>query len=190
LFIPTLAFLLFLNLDTYLSFALSHKAKQYIVILVFFNTAIVPMLTMLLLKKTGKISTLSLHDKRERLVPLFVGAACYFLTYNLLLKLHLHPFIAFYLATCTILALLTMSVTWFWKISAHMVSMGALTGALVVFTPWLQVDTSNWIIASFVLAGLLGSARIVLKGHGLLQVLAGFVVGFATTLLLFVLHVW
>jgi membrane-associated phospholipid phosphatase len=62
--------------------------------------------------------------------------------------------------------------TW-WKISTHTAAIGGVGGALFGFNPvW-------WFCVVLVVAGILGSARMILRQHSLSQVLTGFAVGFA-----------
>jgi membrane-associated phospholipid phosphatase len=76
-----------------------------------------------------------------------------------------------------------------WKISIHMVGMGGLTGVdfalsnLFFFNPLLP----GCIL--ILLSGLVGSSRMVLRQHSLLQVVVGFAVGFVCAML-FTLSTW
>jgi membrane-associated phospholipid phosphatase len=52
-----------------------------------------------------------------------------------------------------------------------------VAGALFVFGEFFGFNPVWWLCVVFFLAGLLGTSRMILRQHSLLQVVAGFVVG-------------
>jgi hypothetical protein len=184
-FLPTIALFILFALNTHVSFAITPKGKQFILILVFFNTAIVPMLIVLLLKRMRIISSLSLRERKDRVAPLLLGATFYVINYFLLLRLALHPLINFYFAGATIVVIAALLITLRWKISIHMLSMGAISGLFISLGLILPNDVTFYIAASFILSGIVGSARLTLKAHHPSHIFAGYIVGFAIMLGLF-----
>jgi membrane-associated phospholipid phosphatase len=71
-----------------------------------------------------------------------------------------------------------------WKISIHMVGLGALLGTLFGLSSFLLIDLRMVIILFLLLAGLVGVARITLGAHKPSQIYAGFFVGFLCEYLL------
>jgi membrane-associated phospholipid phosphatase len=65
-----------------------------------------------------------------------------------------------------------------WKISNHMASIGGLTGALIALSLRLEINTSYILALVFLFAGLIGTARLILKKHNPLQIYAGYALGF------------
>jgi membrane-associated phospholipid phosphatase len=78
-----------------------------------------------------------------------------------------------------------MFITIRWKISVHMTSWGGLTGFLLVSSFALRVDILMLILISILLAGALGSSRIILKAHTPAQVYAGYLLGVFGMLLVY-----
>jgi membrane-associated phospholipid phosphatase len=79
--------------------------------------------------------------------------------------------------------IVSLIVTFFWKISIHMIGIGGLTGIVYVTIQYLAPG-SNLIVAGLILiAGLVAFARIKLQAHNSMQVLVGYVVGFVCTYL-------
>jgi membrane-associated phospholipid phosphatase len=64
-----------------------------------------------------------------------------------------------------------------WKISTHTAAIGGVAGALFVFGELFGFNPVWWLCVVMILAGLLGSSRMILRQHSLLQVVAGFWVG-------------
>lgn len=186
LIIPTLGIFILFQLNTYVSFSVTMEARRFIMVMVFVNTALAPVIAILVLKRLGYIKDLFLYDSRERILPLLFSAIMFFMTYYLLRQLTLPSLIYFYLMGASLLALLTLLISFVWKISIHMVSLGGLTGLLIVTSILLQVDVSRLIIAVFLVSGITAAARIHLRAHVPLQIYAGYLLGLGVMLLLFV----
>ena len=56
--------------------------------------------------------------------------------------------------------------------------MGGVAGALFVFADIFGFNPVWWFCLVFLLAGILGTARMILRQHSLPQVVCGFAVGF------------
>lgn len=186
LIIPTIGIFILFQLNTYVSFSVTMEARRFIMVMVFVNTALAPVLAILVLKRLGYIKDLFLYDSKERILPLLFSAIMFFMTYYLLRQLTLPSLIYFYLMGASLLALLTLLISFVWKISIHMVSLGGLTGLLIVTSILLQVDVSRLIIAAFLVSGITAAARIHLRAHLPLQIYAGYLLGLGVMLLLFV----
>lgn len=157
------------------------SVKGMILGAVFFSTALVPGLFILLLVKTGSAHDLELTDRRERLLPYLIlvtsNMACLFFLYKMRM-----PFWILSQLMAVIAALLAaLCINFFWKISAHMLGIGGLLGAIMGICRVQHTDPYWLFIAGFLAAGLLGVSRIWLKRHTPMQVYAGFALGFAFT---------
>jgi len=64
-----------------------------------------------------------------------------------------------------------------WKISTHMASCGIMVGGLLSYSFIFQFNPVSWLCFFILLAGLLGSARIIVRQHTLNEVGGGFLVG-------------
>ena len=73
-----------------------------------------------------------------------------------------------------------------WKLSEHMAGAGAIIGGLVAFSALFGYNPVGWLCIFILVAGVLGTARIILQHHTLGEVMGGFAVGLICTLL--VLH--
>ena len=66
-----------------------------------------------------------------------------------------------------------------WKISTHTAAIGGVAGALFVFSEVFRFNPTWWFCLVIVLAGMLGTSRMILRQHTLAQVVVGFIIGFA-----------
>ena len=70
-----------------------------------------------------------------------------------------------------------------WKISTHTAAIGGVAGALFVFADIFGFNPVWWFCLVFTVAGILGTARMILRQHSLSQVAGGFGIGFACAVL-------
>ena len=118
-----------------------------------------------------------MENKRERLLPFSVVTILYFLSFFLMKQMGVPPTILNVILAGGILILIIVLITIRWKISAHMAGIGALSATLVAFTVVLKADFIGYLLISLFVAGILGTARMVLKSHTPQEVYAGFGLG-------------
>ena len=99
-------------------------------------------------------------------------------------QIGISPVYDYCLLGAALLALITLIVNFFWKISAHTVSMGGVLGILTGLHLILLIDL-NWIIfTTVILGGIAGYARMLAGTHSEAQVYSGYLLGFLVTFLL------
>jgi membrane-associated phospholipid phosphatase len=185
LIIPTLGIIILFRLNTYISFAVADQAKRFVMMIFFINTALAPAMVTVLLKRAGVIGDVLLDERSERLFPLLASAVFYILTYYLLKKITLPSIIYYYVIGATLLVLICLMITFRWKISIHMMSMGGITGFLISASMLLRTDISLLILASILFSGFVGASRIRLNAHTPFQVYAGFLLGLVVMISLY-----
>ena len=70
-----------------------------------------------------------------------------------------------------------------WKISTHTAAIGGVAGGLFAFGEIFAFNPVGWLCLVLIIAGLLGTSRMILRQHTLSQVLSGFGVGLVTAAL-------
>lgn len=114
----------------------------------------------------------------DRVLPLMFSAIYYYVGYYLLGRLPIFPVYKIFLISTILVIILLMIISLRWKISNHMASIGGLTGALIALSLRLEINTSYILALVFLFAGLIGTARMILKKHNPLQIYAGYALGF------------
>lgn len=183
--LPTLAIIIVFAIPSYVAFSVPAGARRLIIGLVFVNTCIAPFLIILLMKKLGLITEYSLSNRNERVYPIMVSVFFYMFTYYLFRQANLPSLINFFVMGATILVLIGFVVTFYWKISLHMISIGGFTAYLIAVSFLLGYSMPMLIVSSILMSGVLGSARLKLKAHNPAQVYMGWITGFGVMLLLF-----
>ena len=64
-----------------------------------------------------------------------------------------------------------------WKISTHTAAIGGVAGALVSYSVAFNFNPLWWLCLVLMMAGAVGSARMILRQHTLSQVVTGFLIG-------------
>ena len=70
-----------------------------------------------------------------------------------------------------------------WKLSEHAAGTGAVLGGLVAFSALFGYNPVWWLCLVILVAGVVGTARIILGHHTVGEVLGGFAVGYACAML-------
>ncbi len=179
-------FLTSLALFVILAGARSNGATDFWVLLFnsAFFTSIAPMLFIFYLYATDRISDLdmSIRAERERVFIAFV--VFYALGALDLWLIHAPAIMTASMAAYAVSSLIVQWITRYWKISTHALG---ITAPLIALTVLFGQRPAPF----YVLIPLVGWSRVYLRAHTLLQVLAGTLLAFITTLLFFRLfHVW
>lgn len=157
--------------------------KFYLAWVVALYALIIPILSLAVLRALGRLSDFRIDQRRERILPLLIGAVCYLLCAITLAKLPSAVFLRKFMVAAACCEAMCLVVSLQWKISLHMTGMGAAVALLVVMNV-VGVSAMLWPLAlAILLAGALASARLYLGCHNGAQVLAGFGGGFAVSCL-------
>ena len=159
------------------------NVKFYLLWVVVLYAVIIPVLALGVLRSLGRISDYRVDDRRERMLPLLVGALCYILCAITIAKIPSAMFLRKFMVAAACCEILCLVVSLRWKISLHLTGMGAVVALLVVMN---VVGVGNMMVplmAAILCAGALASARLYLGCHNGWQVLAGFCGGFAVSVL-------
>ena len=159
------------------------RAKLIVIAVTFVATCAIPVIAIFLLNRLGVVKNPRLNDRADRTVPYIICTICY-----LALAIYYHFVNAPIWLSMLMLggagALIVLSIVnrW-WKISVHAAGIAGIVALLLrmfMAGDYMSPATQWWLIVSVGLAGMLGSARIWLGRHTLMQVLAGYAVGFCS----------
>lgn len=187
LLMPLLLLIIVFNTDSYIQLATPFKLQMLIYSLVFVTTVAIPAFTSLLLVKNGLISGLQMETKEERRIPLLITCSLYFLTFYILKQVHISALVYVLFLGASLALVLTQFINLRWKISAHMIGIGGVIGALIGISMRLYIDYRFLILFLLLLAGIAGTSRLLLNAHAPSQIYVGFFVGLISQLALFLL---
>lgn len=154
--------------------------KLTVLAVVVFFTIALPMFFVIthLAMRLEQWTARELGQKHLRMVPYAFSLAGYASCVWVLQSMNVFHFIlSIVIATMVVQIACTVINIW-WNISTHTAAIGGIAGALVAFAEILGFNPVWWLCAVLLLAGILGSASMMVRQHTLLQVVAGFSVGF------------
>ena len=174
--VPTLGLILLFNSGFYFSI-LSWEAKRFILLVVFFSTGILPLLTVAILALNPKFD-ISLDNSRDRIIPLLFSSVYYYLGYLLMNKMNAFPVFKIFLIASVIVIIALLMISFKWKISNHMAALGGLTGTLFALSFKTGINPLLAVVLAIFISGLVGTSRLLLNKHKLWQLIAGYFLGF------------
>ncbi len=173
---PTLGFTLLFASGFYDSM-LTTDAKRFILLVIFFSTATLPMLSVAIPALNSKFDFL-MPDSRDRIIPLLFSSVFYYIGFMLLGRIHFLPVFKLFMIASVLLIVALLLISFKWNISIHMAAIGAVTATFFALSFRGGVNPMGAIIILVVASGILGTARLVLEKNNLLQVAAGYILGF------------
>jgi membrane-associated phospholipid phosphatase len=155
--------------------------KLHLLAGVFLCTVAVPGGIILLMVRNGVADDMELTNRRERLMPYLLFIASNMICLFYLFKMQL-PFwvLSMFMGICTAL-FAALCINFVWKISIHTLGIGGLFGAIAGIARAQMINPQWLFVAILLIAGLLGTSRIILGKHTPMQVYAGFLLGLACT---------
>ena len=162
-------------------FPLSYKF--FVLAVVYFFTILMPTVLIHLYRRYQGWSLIELGHKERRMVPYLISILCYFSCIYLMERLHIPHFMGSIVTAALLVQIVCALINVWWKISTHMAAIGGVAGALFIFSEVFGFNPIWWFCLVVVVAGILGTSRMILRQHSLAQVVAGFFVGFFCALL-------
>ncbi len=165
-----------------------------LIILVFISTVIIPGIAISMMRPLGFIQSLQMKERRERIIPLIVVIIFYLW---LFINFYNNKNIPLPLTTImlgVIIALfMSFFLTVFSKISIHAVGAGGLLGMLILLKMFYSYELFIWpesggrmvptdllLVIGIIIAGLIGTARLLLEAHKPSEVWGGYLIGMAS----------
>lgn len=179
LLVPTYAFAMALWVTPLA--VLPEQMRFLSAVIIFLITTLPPLVTILFLMRKGKVKDVAINDPKDRPIPYLVTIICYFIAAFFIRKWpHWLPM---FFTGAAFTAIIASLITFKWKISAHVASMGGLT-ALLIYVGIHHIAVVMiipWIAVAVFCSGAVGSARVYLGRHTPAQVYAGWALGLIVT---------
>ena len=118
-----------------------------------------------------------LGKKERRIVPYLISILCYFGCFFLMEYRNTPRVMSIILVAALAIQMVCAFINIWWKISAHTAAIGGVAGALLAYSIIFGFNPMWWLCIVLILAGMVGTARMILRQHSLSQVVVGFFVG-------------
>jgi hypothetical protein len=151
-------------------------------LMIFMSTAFFPILGVFLMKALDFVESIHLYKPRDRFIPLAFCMLCYFGTYYFF-KQNNAPFLLNLLLLGSFLNIVALFlVNIFFKISMHTTGAGGMLGMLIVLMILSPVSLALPLFLGLLIAGMVGTARMLLKAHHSSEIWLGYLLGMVVQL--------
>ena len=174
-YLPTVG-LICLFMFSYLS-QMPWSYKFQLLTMVYLLTVVIPTVLIHFYRRHHGWSLIDLGQKERRAVPYVISILCYFLCIYLMEFLHIPHFMMSIVTAALFIQITCAMINVWWKISTHTAAIGGVAGGLFVFAEFFGFNPVWWLSLTLILAGILGTSRMILRQHSLAQVVAGVLVG-------------
>ena len=174
-YLPTVG-LICLFMFSYMS-QMPWSYKFQLLTMVYLLTVVLPTVLIHFYRRHHGWSLIDLGQKERRVVPYVISILCYFLCIYLMEFLHIPHFLMSIVTAALFIQITCAMINVWWKISTHTAAIGGVAGGLFVFAEFFGFNPVWWLSLTLILAGILGTSRMILRQHSLAQVVAGFFVG-------------
>jgi len=151
--------------------------KLNVLILVYIFTIFLPTLLIYYYRRYQGWNLMELGLKERRIVPYIISIVCYFACYYIMILMRIPRFMGNILVAALLIQMICALINIWWKISTHSAAIGGVTGALIAFSIIFGFNPVWWLSLSLIVAGLVGTSRMVLRQHSLSQVVVGYLLG-------------
>ena len=143
-------------------------------------TCILPLIFLSVLRHFKLVKDLHVNVHEQRLLPYLFTTLCYAIAAYYLFFKHSPQWLVMFMVGSALTVLVMALINLKWKISAHLAGIGGIIALIYqIHVMGLSAFDLFWLLSTIIiLAGMLGSSRLILRRHSIWQVLAGVIVGF------------
>lgn len=157
--------------------------KLVMLAMVYLLTVVAPSLLIHLYRFCQGWTSHELGRKERRLVPYIISIVCYFACFFWMEYRNTPRVISIIVVVALTIQMVCALINIWWKISTHTAAIGGVAGGLVSYSIAFSFNPLWWLCFVLILAGAVGTARMILRQHSLSQVVTGFLVGAACAIL-------
>ena len=153
--------------------------KLVMLAMVYLLTVVAPSLLIHLYRLCQGWTSHELGRKERRLVPYIISIVCYFSCFFWMEYRNTPRVISIIVVVALTIQMVCALINIWWKISTHTAAIGGVAGGLISYSIAFSFNPLWWLCFVLILAGAVGTARMILRQHSLSQVIGGFLVGAA-----------
>jgi hypothetical protein len=155
------------------------EVKRLLLLIILVNNILLPLSLLPLFIRHNFITSWSLSDKKERMIPLLINAVLSLVTTFIILRFRVPVFLKSYFIALSLLSLAAITVNYLWNLSLYSLGAGVLVAVVIMLSVKMYTPLLLYLIPAILAGGLLLSARLKLNAHSPVQVWFGFLTGFA-----------
>ncbi len=179
LFILTYILLFLIWVNPYAFGGSDHPQNGLLIINVVILTVILPLIAIVLMRFMNLIDSIKIEKKEDRIAP-YISTGVFYLWLSVnayFTGIFPTVFTVFALGT-TIALFMAFVVNIIHKVSLHTVGAGGLVTMIFIIMVWHSYESiETYFLLSILIAGALGTARLLLKAHEPYEVYLGYAIG-------------
>lgn len=147
--------------------------KLVMLAMVYLLTVVAPSLLIHLYRLCQGWTSHELGRKERRLVPYIISIVCYFACFFWMEYRNTPRVISIIVVVALTIQMVCALINIWWKISTHTAAIGGVAGGLISYSIAFSFNPLWWLCFVLILAGAVGTARMILRQHSLSQVIGG-----------------
>ena len=156
---------------------LPFPVKKLLFLILLVNNVLLPLSMLPFFIHMNIISSWSLSDRKERIIPLVITTILYCTTSFIIFRFPVPVFFKSFIYATAFLSLIVTVINFRWKISLHSVGAGALIALVIILSLKMFTPLVWYLISAVIAGGLILSSRLKLNFHNPQQVWLGFFTG-------------
>lgn len=179
LLMPIYGTIILLNTSNWIAYSVFPALRNALYIVMFCSTFLIPALTFILFLRSKQINSLEMSTREERNMPYISTLIFYIAGWYLINKFPVPRVFGNIILGAALAIFIAYLINLKWKISIHMIGLGGTVGLLFAFATLFNFSLGLPIVAAIIIAGITGTARLILEAHNPSQIYAGFLLGFS-----------
>jgi len=167
----------------------TNQEKYYVLFQILIITILVPILFFMLLRSTGHVKSVMVHETSQRKIPLILQCFLYILLVKRSIVIMRYPELHFFFLGALFSTILALIGSLFkTKASLHMMAISGFTVFVIGLSIHLQMQNPYWTALMVFLTGIVASSRLVMEAHTNKELLIGLALGIFPQMLF--LYLW
>lgn len=142
------------------------------------STIVFPVIVVLILKGLGMIESIQMRTRKERIIPLIASMVFYWWVSHVFKSNDAPVILQTVLRGAYWSLILVFLASIFFKVSMHTAAAGGMLGILTILLVTSPVEMSIPFFIGILVAGIIGTARMLLGAHTQFEVWIGYALGF------------
>lgn len=167
----------------------TNQEKYYVLFQILIITILVPILFFMLLRSTGHVKSVMIHETSQRKIPLVLQCFLYILLVKRSIIITRYPELHFFFLGALFSTILALVCSLFKiKASLHMMAISGFAIFVIGLSIHLQIQNPYWSALLILLTGVVASSRLEMEAHSPNELLIGTFIGILPQLLF--LYLW
>lgn len=169
--------------------AFTIQEKYFVLFQILIITVIVPILFFLLLKSTGNVKSVMIHETSQRIIPLILQSFLLILLVKRSIVIMRYPELHFFFLGGLFSTIIALIYSLFKvKASLHMMAISGFAVFVIGMNIHLQMHNPYWPALLILLTGIVASSRLEMNAHTYKELFIGFIIGIIPQVLF--LYLW